>query len=326
MHSITYMYTEILLQSDRDVCKYVLFVQIHRLRSLIKNCEHPAYQEVPRLQIWPQGRGGHLSCRRALRHRKSLADQMSLLEERREAKDGRWYTRQQFVEYYGSSEYQDWWNAASPTTLQGNVGLHIKTEQMWKRLDANKTHTGVWIHDEVMETGASLWNAAALRTTYARETHYWLDPAHYAKANETMGRISSLFLCGDDLQLPPVPMTIETYKQMLAVPSVDTTSRLPGMVLFHIGMQVRITTQVVPPWAVQDATGTIMGIEASAVDRRIVSSSGTYPASEMRLTERPLGVYATDGRHSAGEQRVPQTLHLLADAGAVRDDSLQPQW
>ena len=314
-----------------------------------------------------------------------------------------------------------------PQDSMRTSSLHIKTDQMRKRLDANQTHAGAWIHDEALQTGASLWNAAALRTTYARETHYRLDPTRYAKANETMGRISFLLLCGDHLQLPPVPkssgflapmenasdehkagasmfnnihyvfemetmmrfkdhvlvailqkmrkpggdklteeewkallhteidvlqlekdpeaflrdthgwfetcylwsvvsmacytraiasarhhkqtlffsqavdyseqagnlnaQTIETYKQMLAVPSAATTSRLPGIVLLHIGMRVRITTQVLPPWAVQDATGTIMEIEASAVDRRNVSSSGTHPASEMRLTELPLGVY-----------------------------------
>jgi len=86
--------------------------------------------------------------------------------------------------------------------------------------------------------------------------------------------------------------TVETYKQMMAVPSVAVTSRLPGMVLLHIGMRVRITTQVLPPWAVQDATGTIMEIDASAVDKQRVSgSSEAHPATEMRLNQLPLGVY-----------------------------------
>ena len=40
---------------------------------------------------------------------------------------------------------------------------------------------------------------------------------------------------------------LDLYKQMLAVPSVAHTSRLPGMVLLHIGMRVRITTQILPP-------------------------------------------------------------------------------
>ena len=64
------------------------------------------------------------------------------------------------------------------------------------------------------------------------------------------------------------------------------------MVLLHIGMRVRITTQVLPPWAVQDATGTIMEIEASPRDRQRVSGSGdAHPAAQMPFTELPSTVY-----------------------------------
>ena len=47
--------------------------------------------------------------------------------------------------------------------------LHIKSDQMRKRMDAIQTHAGAWIHDEALQTSASLLHAAALRTTYARE-------------------------------------------------------------------------------------------------------------------------------------------------------------
>ena len=59
---------------------------------------------------------------------------------------------------------------------------------------------------------------------------------------------------------------VDMYQRTLAVPSVAHTGRLPGMVLLHIGMRVRLTTQVLPPWAVQDATGTVMEIDASPQD------------------------------------------------------------
>ena len=73
---------------------------------------------------------------------------------------------------------------------------------------------------------------------------------------------------------------LDLYKQMLAVPNVAPTSRLPGMALLHIGMRVRITTQILPPWAVQDAAATIMEIQASPHDNHRVSDSGdTQPAA-----------------------------------------------
>ena len=74
----------------------------------------------------------------------------------------------------------------------------------------------------------------------------------------------------------------QLYKEMLAVPSVAQTSRLPGMVLLHIGMRARITTQVLPPWAVQDATGTVMEIDACYHDQQQMASSGDgHPEDKM---------------------------------------------
>ena len=55
--------------------------------------------------------------------------------------------------------------------------LHIKSDQLRKRMDANQTYAGGWVHDEALQTAATLLHAAALGTTYAREHIYKLDPA-----------------------------------------------------------------------------------------------------------------------------------------------------
>ena len=299
---------------------------------------------------------------------------------------------------------------------------------MRKRMDANQTHAGAWIHDEALQTSAPLLHASALRTTYARQHVYNLDTSSYAQPKEIMGRISFFALCGDHLQLPPVPkrsgllapldntsdehkagasmfynvhylfemetmkrfrdpvlisiltkmrqpggtqltdqewqalldtelgveeierdpqaflrstagwfessylwsvvsmacysramdsarqhqeilffcqavdfseqvgrhrqQDLDLYRRMLAVPSVAQTGRLPGMVLLHVSMRVRMTTQILSPWAVQDATGTIMEIDASPRDRRRLAHSGdSHPAAEWSLEELPCGVY-----------------------------------
>ena len=83
--------------------------------------------------------------------------------------------------------------------------LGIKSDQMRKRMDANQTHAGAWIHDEALQTAAPLLHAAALRTTYARQHAYNLNVARYAEPSEIMGKISFFVMCGDHLQLPPVP-------------------------------------------------------------------------------------------------------------------------
>ena len=57
-------------------------------------------------------------------------------------------------------------------------------------------------------------------------------------------------------------------------------------------MRVCITTQILPPWAVQDATGTVMEVETSPHDRQRISSSGdTHPAAQIPLKELPSAVY-----------------------------------
>ena len=99
---------------------------------------------------------------------------------------------------------------------------------------------------------------------------------------------------------------VDVYKRMLAVPSVAHTSRLPGMGLLHIGMRVRLTMRVLPPWAVQDAMGTVMEIDASPLDKqRFASSDDSHLAAEMRFEELPLGVYVK--LHDCKREFLPPT-------------------
>ena len=85
---------------------------------------------------------------------------------------------------------------------------------------------------------------------------------------------------------------LDTYDRMFAVPIVALTNHLPGWVMLHPQMRVRLTTQVLAPWAVQDATGTVMEIDLSARDRQRVNSSGDSPlVAKMVLAELPYGIY-----------------------------------
>ena len=52
---------------------------------------------------------------------------------------------------------------------------------------------------------AELNHAAALRTTYARESKYGLNRNSYSGPRERYGRIAFLWYSQDHLQLPPVP-------------------------------------------------------------------------------------------------------------------------
>ena len=48
---------------------------------------------------------------------------------------------------------------------------------------------------------------------------------------------------------------------LLRHPNMNTTGRLPGFAMFHIGMQVRLTQSVEPPEGVVDVTGEVVGID-----------------------------------------------------------------
>ena len=50
------------------------------------------------------------------------------------------------------------------------------------------------------------------------------------------------------------------YRSCLQVPSLTKTKRLPSFCLLHMGMEVRLTTTLANPWAVQDATATVLEI------------------------------------------------------------------
>ena len=64
-----------------------------------------------------------------------------------------------------------------PPDSMRTSSLHIKTDHMRKRLDANQTQVGGWIHDEVLQTASTVLHAASLRSTYARQHTYKLNTA-----------------------------------------------------------------------------------------------------------------------------------------------------
>ena len=64
---------------------------------------------------------------------------------------------------------------------------------------------GVLYIDEYSQLQGELNNAAALRTTYARESTYGLDKSLYHTPQERFGRMPVDSYSGDHLQLPPVP-------------------------------------------------------------------------------------------------------------------------
>ena len=73
-------------------------------------------------------------------------------------------------------------------------------------------------------------------------------------------------------------------KHLLGVSNLSTTKKLPGVNLLHFGQKVRLTTSVLPPWAVQDTVATIVDI---AFAERLPAKL----PPEYYLKKRPTAVY-----------------------------------
>ena len=84
----------------------------------------------------------------------------------------------------------------------------------------------------------------------------------------------------------------DLLQDMLRVPSLSQTKRLPGVVLFHHGMRMRLTTTIADaaPFAVQDVECTVVGFDVEAADS-INSSLRTAASTEMLCTRLPKAIY-----------------------------------
>ena len=89
----------------------------------------------------------------------------------------------------------------------------------------------------------------------------------------------------DEITGQPRPETVALYERMLQVQNLSVTKRLPGWACFHQGMRVRITMNVLPPYAVQDSTGTIQHMALHPDDQH--SLRGATPPAEYKLRYAP---------------------------------------
>ena len=71
-----------------------------------------------------------------------------------------------------------------------------------------------------------------------------------------------------NLLVPPGADIPNLYHAFLRVSSLTKTKRLPAFCLLHIGMEVRLTTTLDMPYAVQDATGIVLEIRQAHPHRR----------------------------------------------------------
>ena len=98
----------------------------------------------------------------------------------------------------------------------------------------------------------------------------------------------------EPIGLAPSINTEEFYKELLQIPNVSQTKRLPGIVLFHHNMRVRLTTTIQQPFAVQDVEGTVVGFDPDPADTslqaRLLSTSAHMAEWNCKLLPKAIYV------------------------------------
>ena len=82
------------------------------------------------------------------------------------------------------------------------------------------------------------------------------------------------------------------FRAFLAHPNLSDTKRLPGYCMLHLTQRVRLTTTLAAPWATQDTTGTVVGIEFDDQDSAVNAwrNSVSQPG-EVKADMLPSQVY-----------------------------------
>ena len=60
---------------------------------------------------------------------------------------------------------------------------------------------------------------------------------------------------------------LHVRNELIKLPNMNKTGRLPGISMLHLHMRIRITATICPRLAPVDTTGTIVNIELEAPDR-----------------------------------------------------------
>jgi hypothetical protein len=85
--------------------------------------------------------------------------------------------------------------------------------------------------------------------------------------------------------------TKEFFMDLLRVPNLSATKRLPGVVLFHHGMRMRFTTTIQQPFAVQDVECTVVGFDADQNDYSVTGKLRNGATGELVCKFMPKAIY-----------------------------------
>jgi len=131
------------------------------------------------------------------------------------------------------------------------------TAQEWKVLQNTD------IEHRASLDGTEMWHQAGYPWTIvcmAQWVRSQFSAAHHK---------ATLFLCPakDYIQNVEALDLVHVRNELIKIPNMNKTGRLPGITLLHLHMRVRLTVTVCPRLAPVDSTGTIVAIELEGLDR-----------------------------------------------------------
>ena len=133
----------------------------------------------------------------------------------------------------------------------------VLTAEEWKVLQGTDLEHGALLG------GTEMWHQAGYPWTIvcmAQWMRSQLSAAHYK---------TTLFLCPakDYIQNVEPRDLLHVRNELIKVPNMNKTGRLPGIALLHLQMRVLITATLCPRVAPVDTTGSIVSIELEDCDR-----------------------------------------------------------
>jgi hypothetical protein len=107
--------------------------------------------------------------------------------------------------------------------------LYLSRHKERKKIDASLGQACALVLDEFSLLQSFLFHGAALRSTVFRADCYRLNINDYARPYQTFGKITFLLLCGDHLQLPPVPKS----SSLLSKPDDGSSEHKAAVAIFR---------------------------------------------------------------------------------------------
>ena len=84
----------------------------------------------------------------------------------------------------------------------------------------------------------------------------------------------------------------EFYEDLLKIPSLSATKKLPAVTLWHVGMRMKFTTTLQQPFAVQDVECTVVGFEPDDRDHEAIRAmKAKHCVGEHLCAFMPKAIY-----------------------------------